>query len=227
MKTTCLFSAAILLSIATFAQTTVKNQQTANTVSAIRTEKGSSEVSSSGSASSSTSIQPNAVNNAENKTHATAEKGKNEITAKKQEAIGKAKTEEQRVKEAASKEVTVAGTAQSNTGITAAEKDNKTEGNASLNKDATVSSTAITDNSNQMKGELTGTIIAGTDLTVTKANKVKTSSTKATIKTGEKVHAGTTATIKAGSSAVHAVKPNPAALKVNSRLKANGGIGIK
>ena len=227
MKTTCLFSAAILLSIATFAQTTVKKQQTANTVSAIRTEKGSSEVNSSGSASSSTSIRSNAVNNTENKAHATAEKGKNEIAAKKQEVITKAKTEEQQVKEATSKDVTVSANAQSNTGITAAEKDNKTEGNASLSNGTTVSSTAITNNSNQMNGELIGTTTAGTDLTVNKVNKVKTGSTEAVIKTCEKVHVGTATTVKAGSSVIHTVKPNPAALKVNSQVKANGGIRIK
>ena len=58
MKPTLLITAAVLLSATTFAQTTVKNQESAKSVTSIQSEKGGGKVKSSGNASSSASSQP-------------------------------------------------------------------------------------------------------------------------------------------------------------------------
>lgn len=226
MKTTLLFSVAILLSVATIAQTTVKNQETIKSASTVQSEKGSSEVKSAGSVSSATSIQSNAASSAEHKTHATAEKSKNEIAAEKKEAVAKAKTEEQEGKKAVSKDVTVSANVQSYTKVAASENNNKTEENASLNNQASVSSTSIKNSGNQMKEKGKVAVSNSTASAVVTGTHVKTGVNKAVVKTGEKVNAASATTIKAGSPAAHSIKPGSAPLKMNTHVKTNSGIRI-
>lgn len=227
MKKTLLFSAAILLSVASFAQTTVKNQGTLKNSSAVQSQKGGSEVKSSGSASSSTSIQSDAVKSTEHKTYSAAEKGKTEIAAEKKEIAAKAKTAEEKGKKTAAQDVTVSAGTQSDAKIDANENNNKTQGNANLSTEATVSSAAIKNSGNQMKQEAKNSVSAGTDLAVKNTNQVKTKANNTVIKSGEKINAASATTIKSGSSAAHSIKPGSAALKMNTHVKTNTGIIIK
>lgn len=227
MKTTLLFSAAILVSVVTFAQTSVKNQETVKSITAVQSDKGSSEVKSSGSASSSTNIQSNAANSTEHKAYSTAEKGKNEIAAEKQALATKAKTEAQQAKKTASQDVTVSANAQSDTKITATEKNNKTQENASFNAGTHVSSKGIKNSSNHMMKESEATVGNSAVSAIETGNGVKTGVSKATVKTGETTNAASATTIKSRSSTAHSVKPAPASLKMNTHVKTNSGIRIK
>ena len=77
MKPSTLLISAILLSSTGFAQTTLENQESVKNSTSIQGENGSAEIKSSGSASSATSSESNAVNNAELSTHSSGEVKKN------------------------------------------------------------------------------------------------------------------------------------------------------
>ena len=104
MKTTLLFSTVLLLSAASFAQTTVKNRDAIKGNSSIQSNKGGSEVHSSGNASPSTNIQSNGVNKVENKSYAEIKKEKKAIAAEKHTVATEAKAKAQESKKMASQD---------------------------------------------------------------------------------------------------------------------------
>ncbi len=227
MKTTLLFSAAILFSAATFAQTTVKNQEAIKTVSTVKSQNGGSEVHSSGSTSTATEVQSNAVNKTGNKADAAAEKGKTQIVTEKEALATKAKTETQQAKNEASHERAVSAETELGTKIAIGDRDNKIDGNTSLNSDATVSSIGIKNNGNMVKEKGEISVGSGTTFIVATGNQVKSEANKSVIKTGEKINAFTVNTIKAGSSTTHSIKQKSPSVKTTTLVKTNSGISIK
>ncbi|MDB5276087.1 MAG: hypothetical protein JWR61_1042 [Ferruginibacter sp.] len=224
MKTTLLFSAAFLLATASFAQTSVKSQQAANNVSTLHSDKGSSEVKSAGNASSTTTVQSNAVNNTGHKVNKGVEKGKGEIAQEKQAVAAKAATEKQQVKTAASQDVTVSANTQSDVNINASEKNNKTAQNASLASQETVSTAGIKKDGNQVKESSKMAVNTTAAAAVSTGSQVKTDVQKTVVKADKKVNATAVTTVKSSSSAAHAVKP-AVAVKMNTSVKT--GIKIK
>ena len=83
MKTTLLLSIGFLFSAASFAQTNVKNSEAIKDHAGIESNKGASQINTSGNASSATSIQSNAVNKAGNKSHAEIKKEKKAVETEK------------------------------------------------------------------------------------------------------------------------------------------------
>jgi hypothetical protein len=227
MKTTLLFSAAILLSAATFAQTTVKNQESVKNVTTIQKEKGNTEVKSAGSGSSSTSVQTNEAERTKQKARTAAEKSKATVTAEKEATIEKVNTTEDRGDEAMDKDATLSANAQSETSVVAEAKDNKAGENAYLTGEATVSSTEIKGQTVKMKSEIKENVNVIAAVVVNTGKQVKTEITKVVVQSNTKVNAAAATTVKAGAAAAHSVKPRPVAVKVDTHVKAISGIRIK
>lgn len=224
MKTTLLFSAALLLVTASFAQTSVKSQQVANSVTTLNSEKGAGDVKSAGNASSSTTVQSNAENNTGHKVNEGVEKGKSEIAEEKQAVAAKATAEKHQVKAMASQDATVSANTLSDVNITASEKNNKTAQNASLGSQATVSTASVKRDGNQVKENSKMAVNTSAATAVSTGNQVKTDVHKTVVTTDKKVSATAVNTINASSSAAHAIKP-AAAVKMNTSVKT--GIKIK
>jgi hypothetical protein len=227
MKTTLLFSAAILLSAATFAQTTVKNQESVKNVTTVQKEKGNAEVKSSGSGSSSTSVQTNEAERTKQKARTAAEKSKATVTAEKEATIEKVNTTEDRGDEAMDKDATLSANAQSETSVVAEAKDNKAGENAYLTGEATVSSTEIKGQTVKMKSEIKENVNVIAAVVVNTGKQVKTEITKVVVQSNAKVNAAAATTVKAGAAAAHSVKPRPVAVKVDTHVNAISGIRIK
>ncbi|WP_301924188.1 hypothetical protein [Ferruginibacter sp.] len=226
MKTTLLLSAAILLSTASFAQATVRSQQAVNNATSLQSQKGNSELKNSGNVSSSTNMQTNAVNSSASEATTSVEKGKTKIAAEKQTMSAKAAEEKQPVKAVATQDASVSANTHLAANVGASERNNKTEQNASLTGEATISTVNIKKNSNQVKGNGKTVINTNVAATVAAGNRVKTSVHTIAIKTGEKVNTTAVTTIKSSSAIAHSIKP-AAVVKMNTHIKTNTGIKIK
>src|SRR5665647_341997 len=227
MKTTLLFSTVLLLSTASFAQTTIKNSEAIKDQTSIQSNKGGSQVNNSGSTSSATTIQSNAVNNAGHKSHAEIKKEKKAMATEKQAVATQAKEKGQESKQMASEDHTVSASAHSNTKVNASEGDNNYSNNTSLNNGATVSSSRIKNRGNQLKDEEKAAIKTQANATVENTNQVKTNVNKTAIKGSEKINAGSSAAIHTAAASAHAIHPRPASIKMGTMVKTNAGIRIR
>lgn len=167
MKTTLIISAALLFSLASIAQTDVKNRDAAKDATTLSADKGSSKLSGSGSASSSTTVQSNAVPAVKNTVAAKSEKAKEAIVAGKKEATAPA----------------TAGV-QSNSKTTIDGKSNKTSEKTSINDQVMTSPMQAKATGSQLKEE-SKTAVAHT-----------TKPRPASIKTNAKVKVNTAIRIK-------------------------------
>ncbi len=282
MKTNFLFSAALLLSMAATAQTSVKGKQTAQTASAAKSDKAGTNAQSSGNSSSAVALQAQELKNMEpgankkgellkdeiaakkaaatQKAQADAKpaepattvestttassaialqaqelknmepgankKGallKDEIAAKKAEATQQAKGQVKKAENAVPQEVAVSANTGTASTINGAEKDNKTTGNASLSAGATVSGNGVDNNARELKSEAVQVVNKGTTVSAAVRQDVNNTADKAVVKTTKKVGAVGATT----SATVKAVKPAPAAVRMNTRVKAATRIKIK
>ena len=226
MKTTLLFFAAILFSAVTVAQTTVKNQESVKNVTTVQKEKGNYEVKSAGSGSSSTSIQSNEVTSKKQRVMATAEKSKATVATEKEATIENVNTTQEQGKKAMDKDVTASANAQSETKVAAESENNKTGENAYLRGETTVSTTEIKGQTVDMENEVKDKVNVTSTAVVNNSNEVKTEVTKVIVHSNEKLNASAATTIKAGAAATHSVKPLLNAVKVNTQVKAISGIKI-
>ena len=226
MKTTLLFFAAILFSAVTFAQTSVKNQESVKNVTSLKKDKDNSEVKSVGSGSSSTSIQSNEVTNKKHKAMAATEKSKATIAAEKEATIEKAKTTEEQGKNALDKDVTVSANAQSETKVAAESENNKIEKNAYLTGETTVATTEIKEQTVDMENEVKDKVNEISTAAINSSNQVKTEVSKVIVQSNEKINASAATIIKAGAATAYSVKPLPTPVKVNTQVKAISGIKI-
>jgi len=85
MKATLLFSAAILLSAVSFAQTAASNHDAVKSATSAQGDKNSAQLKSTTSAASSTSVQTKAVSKTAAKTRATAAKTEKAAVTEKNE----------------------------------------------------------------------------------------------------------------------------------------------
>jgi hypothetical protein len=83
MKTTLLLLSGLFLSVASFAQTTVKNSEAIKHQTSVESNRSGSHVNSSADASSASSIHSNAVNKSKNQSRAEIKKEKKAIAAEK------------------------------------------------------------------------------------------------------------------------------------------------
>lgn len=227
MKKTLLISTALLFSVITFAQTTVKNSEAIKDNTTIQTSKSGSKVNNSGNASGATSIQSHTATKAENKSYAEL-KEQNEKAAKaKQTLVMQANDKEQKSEKMASKDHSVSASAHSNTSVHASAEDNNYSNNASINDGATVSTARLKSKGTQIKNEEKAAVTAKTDATLENGNHVAAQVNKIAEKGGEKINATSTAAVKSGAATAHIVKPRPASIKMNTMVKTNAGIRIR
>ena len=226
MKTTLLFFAAILFSAVTVAQTTVKNQESVKNVTTVQKEKGNYEVKSAGSGSSSTSIQSNEATSKKQKVMATVEKSKATVATEKEATIENVNTTQEQGKKAMDKDVTASANAQSETKVAAESENNKTGENAYLRGETTVSTTEIKGQTVDMENEVKDKVNVTSTAVVNNSNEVKTEVTKVIVHSNEKTNVSAATTIKAGAAVAPSVKPLLNAVKVNTQVKAVSGIKI-
>ena len=226
MKTTLLFFAAILFSAVTDAQTTVKNHESVKNVTTAQKEKGNYEVKSAGSGSSSTSIQSNEATSKKQKVMATAEKSKSTVATEKEATIENVNTTQEQGKKAMDKDVTASANAQSETKVAAESENNKTGENAYLRGETTVSTTEIKGQTVDMENEVKDKVNVTSTAVVNNSNEVKTEVTKVIVHSNEKINVSAATTIKAGAAVAPSVKPLLNAVKVNTQVKAVSGIKI-
>ncbi|MCW3093643.1 MAG: hypothetical protein JWP81_4712 [Ferruginibacter sp.] len=219
MKTTLLFSTAVLLSMATFAQTTIKNHETVKTASTVQTENGNGKIESSGTASASSAVSSNAVNSTGQTAASAGEKGKTAIVSEKNvmDATVKAKKDQVVKKPAAEKEITVASAAKME--VIASEKDNKVPKNASLTGGASAKSIIIQNNGQSVKNEVA--VVANSALVAGKQVK------PAVVKIHEKINTVPATRIATISPVASSIKPVPVAIKATGNVKVNTGIRIQ
>jgi len=153
MKTTLLFSAAFLLTMASFAQTTVNNQETAKSVSKVQNDKGSKQIKGSTTASTSTNIESTVPAKTEQKANTAAENEKKTVSAEKKEIAKDGKKNETMAKDVVDQDHSASAAAGINDHISASAKDNKTSEFSSLNGQASVSTKDAKATGNQAKGE--------------------------------------------------------------------------
>ena len=226
MKPLFLVIAAITISATTFAQTAVSNQQTVNNTSSVKAEKGSSEIKSSGSASSATTIKSNEGNSAAQNSATVISKEKAAVAAEKNEMSTKASNTENSIETEASHEHTVSANGQANTTVSAGESNNKTLVNSSLNGDATLSTKEASATSNTIKNEGKHNIDATTEVTVNNVNNATAAVSKTIVTANNKVSTNVITSVKTGPALFQSVKPT-ANINVSSHIKTATGILIK
>ena len=227
MKKTLLFSTALLLSAATFAQTTVKNREAIKGQTIIQSDKNSTQANGSANASSSSSIHSDAVKNTENQSSAEIKKEHKAIVAKKQKIATEAKEEGQKSEKMVSDDHTISASAHSNTEANAPAKDNNVSINSSINNTEILSSAEIKNKGKEVKNEGKANIQTQADATVENSKLVKAKVHKTATKAGNKINTVTSTAVQAGAGTVHAVKITPVSIKTGAQVKTNTGIKIK
>jgi len=227
MKTTLLLSIGFLFSAASFAQTNVKNSEAIKDHASIESNKGASQVNTSGNASSATSIQSNALNKAGNKSHAEIKKEKKAVATEKNTVATEASAKGQETKKIALQDHTVSASAHSNTKINASEGDNKISSNTSSNNGASLSTAHIKNRGSQVKNEGKAAIKTQANATVETTNRVKTHVNKTAIKAGKKINTASSSAVQAHAASAHAIQTRPVSIKTGTMVNANGGIKIR
>jgi hypothetical protein len=227
MKKTLLFSTALLLSAATFAQTTVKNREAIKGQAIIQSDKNSTEANGSANASSSSSVHSDAVNNMENQSSAEIKNEHKAIVAEKEKIATEAKEEGQKSEKMVADDHTISTSAHSNTEANAQAKDNNISINSSINNPETLSSAEIKNKGNQMKNDGKAIVQTQADATVENSKLVKAKVHKTATKAGNKINTVTSTAVQAGAGTVHAVKITPVSIKTGAQVKTNTGIKIK
>jgi len=191
MKPTLILSMAILLSATGLAQTSVKNHESVKSVTAIPSEKGSSEMKNLNSVSTSADadIQPTPVNNTQ---HKITENIKSRIDTK-QDVIAKS---------AVSPQVTVSAVEHLELTVAEVKKSNKIDKKAYLTNGVIISPATIKNNHK-----------VATSATVKNSTQVKAGMNKPVIKADHKMQATSATTVKPAS-----IKMNTH-LKGNSGIK--------
>ena len=216
MKTTLLFSACLFIAAASFAQTTVKNDQESKTATNVNAGKSGLQSGSSTNASSSASIYSDAVNKTETKVQSDAKKGKKAISAEKKTASEKVKATEKEVKNTASGDHFVSGEEKSDADVSAGNKGNKIDENSSLNGQALVSVSGAETTGKQLEKDGKTSVASTKSVAAQNSDAVKAKADKAVIKADKKVKTSGTA-----------VKTKPANIKMNTQVKTNAAIRIK
>lgn len=222
MKTTLLFSTAVLLSITTFAQTTVNNQGTGKSVSTVQKEKGKGKIESSGTASSSSAVNSNAVNNTGKTAASAGENVKTVVASEKNHIDATAKAKKDQGEKLLVEEKRITAASATGAELTAGEQDNKVTGNSSLTNGVSVNSPGIQNTGEHVKNEISPVTSKITTTAVVASNQVK----PAVVEIHEKVNAVSSTKVAATTSVAPSIKPVPA-IKANGNVKVNTGIRIQ
>ena len=226
MKTTLLFSTAVLLSIAALAQTTANNQGTVKSGSTVQKEKGKGKIEASGTASSSSAANSNAINSTSKTAASASENGKTVVASEKNHADATAKaTNDQGEKLLAEKKEI---TAEPATGaeLKTGEKDNKVTGNSSLTSDVSGGSASIENSGEQAQNEV-ATVVTNTATNTTAAVDAAAKQVKpAVVELHEQVKAISATKVAPASSVSALVKP-VAPIKAAGNVKVNTAIKIQ
>lgn len=227
MKTTFLISGMLIISAALSAQTTVKNSDAIKSKTSVQKENGDSRISNSGSASSATTIQSDATQNAKSKSYAEVKKENEAVATEKQTLNAAAKTKEKQIKKEVSQDRSASVSANSNATANASAENNNYSDNTSINSSGKVSSYSLEDGSNKVKKEEKANIKTAVDATAEKTGRVKAVAEKATIKQQKSINAASSTTVKAGASYAHTIHPTPVSVKTRTMVRTNAVINIK
>jgi len=237
MKKTFLFSAVLLFSAASFAQTSVKNSEAIKHQTSVESNESGSHVNASANASSATSIHSNAAHK-KNKSHAEIKKEKKALAAEKRAQAAEANNKGQMISGIASdhsastsgrsKGQLISGiasegrsnsaSAHSKTKANVADEDNNLSDNTSLNGTA-----EIKNRRKQIKNEEKENMEAAGDATVKSSNHVKTHINKKAIHAHKKINATSANVVEAA----HAIQPKPVSIKTGAQVRTNAGIKIR
>ena len=200
MKTAIFISAALLLAASSFAQTTVNNNSNVKSATAIQADKQGAGVSGQTSTSASTSVQSNTPNKIESKTQSGVAKTKKQVVIEK-EAVKASASNQEKALATTADNANVSADVHNKSVLAASEQSNKVAGNASLNGQAKVSTSAVKNTTTSVKTHSETAVAAAQNTTVKTTQAVK--------------------------PMVQTIKPAPAAVKINSSIKTNAGIRIK
>ncbi len=227
MKKTLLFSIALLLSAATFAQTTVKNKEAIKGKAIIQSDKNSTQTNGSANASSSTSVHSDAVNNMENRSSAEIKKEHKATVAEKEKIATEVKEEGQKSEKMVADDHPISTSAHINMEANAQSKDNNISINSSINNSEPLSSMEIKNKGNQLKNDGKAIVQTQAGATVENSQLVKAKVHKTAIKAGNKINTVSSTAVQAGAGTVHAVKVTPVSIKTGAQVKTITGIKIK
>jgi hypothetical protein len=143
MKTTLLLLSGLFLSVASFAQTTVKNSEAIKHQTSVESNRSGSHVNSSADASSASSIHSNAVNKSKNQSRAEIKKEKKAIAAEKRAQAAEANAKGKLISGIASEKQDASTSADSKTEANA--KGKLISGIASEKQDASTSADSKTE----------------------------------------------------------------------------------
>ncbi len=220
MKTTFLLFSGLILSVASFAQTSVKTSNTTSENSGIQSDKSGSQVNNSAGISSATNIKSDATNNIKSRSSAEVKKEKKAIANEKRRLSAKA--------EDAGKSALTDGTvsASAHSEINAQSEHNNLSKDASLNGSGTVSNTSLNDEL-KLKKQAKSNVKSHADATIETTSRVKANVNKTAIKAGNEINAITTGSVHAGAAAAQPVRVKPASIKLGTAVKTNGGMKIR
>ena len=238
MKKTFLFSAVLLFSAASFAQTSVKNSEAVKHQTSVESNGSGSQVNASANASSTSAIHSNAVNAAKKKSHAEIKKEKKALAAEKQAQVAEANNKGQMISGIASgktaslsgsnKGEVISGIASEGRSVSASAnsqtKANLAAGHNNLSDNTSLNSSAeVKHRRKQIKNEEKETREVSGDAIVKSNKHVKTRLNKKTIQAHKKISA-TTANV---AEVTNAVRPKPVSVKTGAQVRTSAAIKIR
>lgn len=226
MKTTFLLSIGFLLSIVSFAQTTVNNSEAIKTNSSVSANKSITHANTQVSASSETNIQSNAVANTKKESNHRFKNEKHTMLTQKGKLAAEAKVKGQESEKVASKDVAVHGSENANATANMNAKDNKINNRAYVNTGAKASADA-TKTTGKIKNEEVANIKTQDHAAIKNSKHVKAAVNKTAIKTGKALHENSFSTVHVRAASTNRIHVKPATIQMRSIATTTNGIKLK
>ncbi|MDO9376104.1 MAG: hypothetical protein Q7T76_16900 [Ferruginibacter sp.] len=218
MKTRLIIAASMLLTSASFAQTTAETKQNAKATAAIQAHKPAVTGKAAGEVNSKATVKAQEAGTvAQENTVAVVEKVKHEKKEKKELVVDKAAKEKAAAQSVVSQDADVAAHSSSRATVKVNQGNNQTEQDASVN-----TGTEVAVNHGQLvKQENHGAAVRVAAATAQTTHGVKA----VAVKSHDKVHASGSTAVKTAKK-VKPAKISPASVRATTRANVNSGIRI-
>jgi hypothetical protein len=234
MKKTFLFSAVLLFSAGSFAQTSVKSSEAVKHQTSVENNRSGSHVNASANASSTSAIHSDVISKSKNKSRAEIKKEKKALAAEKRAQAAEVSNKGQIISGIASGETAsnkgevISGIASEGRSISASThsqtKANVAAGHNNLSNNTSLNSSAKVKHSRkQIKNEEKQTVEVAGDATVKTSKHVKKHVNKKAIQARKKINATSANVVEAA----HAIRPKPVSIKTGAQARTNAGIKIR
>ena len=238
MKKTFLFSAVLLFSAGSFAQTSVKSSEAVKHQTNVESNRSGSHVNASANASSTSAIHSDVISKAKNKSRAEIKKEKKALAAEKRAQVAEANNKGQMISGIASGQTAspsgsnkggvISGIASEGRSISASAhsqtKANVAAGHNNLSNNTSLNSSAKVKHSRkQIKNEEKETRKVAGVATVKTSKHVKKHVNKKAIHARKKINATSANVVEAA----HAIRPKPVSTKTGAQVRTNAGIKIR